>query len=511
MRQWRLPRAWLVSLGCVLAAGLMLAACSLDPSSSLPVGQAASHALGPSGQASNQPHSPAKGDTYQARLLYTARTYLGRMTLDEKLGQMFLIETSGPNYYADVDTMVRSLHAGALIIYGKNMKTPQQLKTYIATMQANAAIPLMVTMDEEGGVVDRLGYYHFDPPLPAAQDLAATGSTNGAEQAGETAAHEMQALGINTDLAPVVDVRSIPNAIEWTRLFGNDPTTVANYASAFLTGLQNNGEIACLKHWPGIGSISLDPHLTLPTVTRTLPELESTDFATFRALLAQNPGMIMVTHVLVPALDPTMPATLSPILVNGVLRGQLGYQGVVMTDSLYMAAISKRYTLPQAAVLSVVAGDDLLEGAYDSYSMNAMLAALHNAINDGTITTARIDQSVMRILELKARFGLIHMLPPPGVSTYGAALHSTSARVNMTIVTNVRYASRGSAATRRTVRVSCPDGSTPRSQVAISAMSAVRKVISSAISPEKRGAANWLRSRMARRAPSRMRSRATSG
>jgi beta-N-acetylhexosaminidase len=233
----------------------------------------------------------------------------------------------------------------------------------------------------------------------------------------------MQALGINTDLAPVVDVRSIPNAVEYTRLYGDDPTTVINYAGAFLSGLQDNGEVACLKHWPGIGSTSVDPHKALPTITRSVPELESTDFATFRALLAQNPGMIMVTHVLVPALDPVMPATLSPTLVDGVLRGELGYQGVVMTDSLYMAAISQRYTLPQAAVLSVIAGDDLLEGAFDSYSMTGMLAALHNAIDDGSISSDRIDQSVLRILELKARFGLIPMLQPTQLSTAGAILY----------------------------------------------------------------------------------------
>jgi beta-N-acetylhexosaminidase len=115
-----------------------------------------------------------------------------------------------------------------------------------------------------------------------------------------------------------------------------------------------------------------------------------------------------------------MPATLSPIMVNGVLRGQLGYQGVVMTDSLYMAAISEHYNLPEAAVLSVEAGDDLLEGAYDSYTMSAMLAALQAAISSGSITVDRINQSVVRILELKARFGLIPLLPVPGVSTYGA-------------------------------------------------------------------------------------------
>jgi beta-N-acetylhexosaminidase len=421
MREWSWRGKALVSLFCIAVLALVLSACSLGASGSLPMAQGASRALGPT-PVSGQPHSPPKGDTSQARLLATARSYLSHMSLDEKLGQMFLIETTSQTYTPDVDTMISGLHAGAMIIYAQNMQTPEQLHTLISNVQAHATIPLMVSMDEEGGVVDRLGSSSFDPPLPAAQDLSASGTPSTAEQAGAAAAHEMQVLGINTDLAPVVDVRTIPNAIEYTRIFGDDPATVTNYAGAFLSGLQDNGEIACLKHWPGIGSISLDPHKALPTITRSLPELESTDFATFKALLVDNPGMIMVTHVLVPALDPVMPATLSPILVNGVLRGELGYQGVVMTDSLYMEAISQRYTLPQAAVLSVTAGDDLLEGAFDSYSMMGMLAALHNAINNGSISTDRIDQSVTRILELKVRFGLIPMLQLPKPATIGGTL-----------------------------------------------------------------------------------------
>ncbi|MGH2515029.1 MAG: glycoside hydrolase family 3 N-terminal domain-containing protein, partial [Ktedonobacterales bacterium] len=162
-----------------------------------------------------------------------------------------------------------------------------------------------------------------------------------------------------------------------------------------------------LKHWPGIGSVALDPHKTLPTIDRSLAQLESTDFAAFRGLLSQQPGMIMVTHVLVNAIDPTMPATLSPKMVNGVLRGELGYQGVVVTDSLYMQGIAVRYSLPEAAVLSVEAGDDLLEGAFDTNSMAAMLAALHDAINSGQISMARINQSVTRILTLKASYGIL--------------------------------------------------------------------------------------------------------
>jgi len=176
--------------------------------------------------------------------------------------------------------------------------------------------------------------------------------------------------------------------------------------------LQQSGVVGCLKHWPGIGSVSLDPHDTLPVMDRTRQQLETTEFASFRGLLALNPGMVMVTHVVVPAIDPSLPATLSSKLVQGVLRGELGYDGVVMTDSLYMKGISLRYDLGEAAVMSVLAGDDLLEGAFDPDSMRFMLAALKGAISSGRLSVTRIDDSVRRILTLKAHYGLLPVQPP---------------------------------------------------------------------------------------------------
>ena len=343
----------------------------------------------------------------EAAIQQTARQMVAGMTLDEKLGQMFLIETYYKTWTPDIANMVVGMHAGAMIIYEKNMQDPTQLHDYIASIQAHASIPLLVTMDEEGGLVDRLGYYHFFPPLPAAQDLGATGNPALATQAGDQAAQEMLAMGINTDLAPVVDVRGPNGSVETTRLYSSDPATVIKFAGAYMDALQSHGVIATLKHWPGIGDVIQDPHLTLPSIDAPMSQLEAQHFATFRALLSHNPGMIMVTHVLVNAVDPTMPATLSPKMVDGILRGELGYNGVVMTDSLYMQGIAVRYSLPQAAVLAVIAGDDLLEGAYDTSSMAAMIAALKDAINNGSISVARIDQSVQRILALKIRFGLL--------------------------------------------------------------------------------------------------------
>ncbi len=348
----------------------------------------------------------------EAAIQQTASQMVAGMTLDEKLGQMFLIETYYKTWTPDIANMVVGMHAGAMIVYEKNMQDPTQLHDYIASIQANASVPLLVTMDEEGGLVDRLGYYHFDPPLPAAQDLGATGNPALATQAGDQAAQEMLALGINTDLAPVVDVRGPNGSVETTRLYSSDPATVTSFAGAYMDALQSHGVIATLKHWPGIGDVTQDPHLTLPSIDAPMSQLEAQHFATFRALLSHNPGMIMVTHVLVNAVDPTMPATLSPKMVDGILRGELGYNGVVMTDSLYMQGIAVRYSLPQAGVLAVIAGDDLLEGAYDTSSMAAMIAALKSAINDGSISVARIDQSVQRILALKIRFGLLPLHDP---------------------------------------------------------------------------------------------------
>ena len=344
---------------------------------------------------------------HAADIQATAQADLSGMSLDEKLGQMFLIETYYQAWTPDIANMVVGMHAGAVIIYAKNMQSPQQLQAYIASMQSHTKIPLLVTMDEEGGLVDRLGYNHFFPPLPSAQALGDTGNPKLATQAGDQAAQEMRAMGINTDLAPVVDVRGPNGSVETTRLYGSTNGTVTNFAGAYLDALQSHNIIGTLKHWPGIGDVTLDPHKTLPTIDASMAQLQSQHFATFRALLAHNPGMIMVTHVIVNAIDPTMPATLSPKLVNGVLRGQLGYDGVVMTDSLYMQGIAIHYNLPEAGVLSVIAGDDLLEGAFDTSSMAGMIAALKAAIASGRISVARIDQSVTRILKLKIRFGLL--------------------------------------------------------------------------------------------------------
>lgn len=415
----RRDRRWLVVVAglalCAVLIGVVSAVATSRLARPSAMARATATATATMTPGSHWTYNPAKDNStaailaaeHEADIQATAQGDLNRMTLDEKLGQMFLIETYYQTWTPDIANMVVGMHAGALIIYGKNMQSPQQLHDYIASMQSHAKIPLLVTMDEEGGLVDRLGSHQFFPPLPAAQTLGESGQPALATQAGDQAAQEMLAMGINTDLAPVVDVRGPDGSVETTRLYGSTPGVVTTFAGAYLDALQSHGVIGTLKHWPGIGDVTLDPHKTLPTITASTSQLQSQHFAPFKALLSHQPGMIMVTHVIVQAIDPQMPATLSPKVVDGVLRGQLGYDGVVMTDSLYMQGIAIHYDLPEAGVLAVIAGDDLLEGAFNAPSMAAMIAALKAAIASGRISVGRINQSALRILKLKIRFGLL--------------------------------------------------------------------------------------------------------
>ncbi len=410
LRRWT-KRAYPAVLLAVLACLLAVLACDLSPTilSVLSRGAHGNETGSQTGVEIPTPahYPPEKPLTFADLVNQTVNYNLSRMTLDEKIGQMMMFETYAQSWDSTMASMVSQMHAGAIIIYKKNMISPSQLTTFISTSQAHTTIPMFVTMDEEGGNVDRLGDMGFNPPLPSATYLGSTGNPQMAAQAGARAAAELAEYGINTDLAPVVDVRVTPGQIEGPRLYGDDPATVTAFAGAFLQGLQQNHVIGTLKHWPGIGDAAQDPHLTLPVINRTRAQLDSTEFAPFRNLLKDNPGMIMVTHVILSAIDPSMPTSLSPKVVQGILRDEMGYQGVIITDNLWMDGVSSHYSLGQAAVLAIQAGDDLLEGAWDPQHLQLMITAVKNAVNSGQISVARIDQSVRRLLTLKATYGIL--------------------------------------------------------------------------------------------------------
>lgn len=351
------------------------------------------------------PHAAARLSLAPSLRLLATR-YLSRMSLDEKLGQLFVVELVGPAYTPDNAALVERLHAGGILLYNREMPTFAAAHSLVAAAQTHARIPLFVVVDEEGGWVDRMSdIYGF---RPSASMIAATGSIAFARQQAAQVARDMKSIGLNFDLAPDVDVALVNGPDQSTRTFGSTPGQVTAFAGAYLDALQSNGIIGCIKHFPGLGAATHDAHLGLPIIARSRAQIEQVELAPYRSLIAHNaPGCVMSTDLLMPALDPRMPAELSYPTITGVLRDQLGYDGVVVTDALYMRGISQTYSMPEAGVLAIQAGVDFLMGPWDPGQMQAMIAALKSALANGRISMARIDQSVIRLLELKLRFGLI--------------------------------------------------------------------------------------------------------
>jgi len=367
----------------------------------------ATPALSPIARMDGEAESPLKAQ------LAKVRQIMAGMTLDQKLGQLIIVEYLGNNYTGTgLQYMIANQFVGGFLYQesNHNFDPPYDVISNVADFSReamrDAKIPLLIGTDQEGGLVNRL--YVFHGYLPSAAEMVATGNPRTAYNQGAMAAKWMLQLGINADLAPVVDVHTVDPPVLATRMFGRDPNTVATYAGAYLDGLQQNNVAGCLKHYPGLGAITSDPHTGLPAVNRSLAGLENIDLAPYKLMIQKNhPAMIMSTDVLVPAIDPSWPAELSQKTINDLLRNQLGYNGVVITDGLYMEGISERWTLSQAAVLSIIAGDDLIEGPYTPSLVATVVAAFKQAIQQGKLTIARIDQSVERILLMKVQYGII--------------------------------------------------------------------------------------------------------
>lgn len=339
---------------------------------------------------------------------------ISHMSLNDELGQLFVAEFTGTTFNGENAAMIEQLHPGGIILYTFSMQEAKQTQTLIKSAQWNSKIPLLVTVDEEGGCVDRLNKIY--PPRPGEPEIGATGSTKYAYQQGAKTAQDMTALGFNVNLAPDVDVKLVEGRDLLCRTFGATPGLVTKMSEAYLDGMQDNGVIGTLKHFPGLGDALEDAHLSLPVINRTRSQVESVELAPYRAMIDSGKAqMVMTTDLLMPAFDPALPAELSPSIITGLLRSELGFDGVVMTDALYMDGISKTWSMPQAGVLAIEAGCDMLLGPWNVSQMRAMISALQKALKSGAITKARIDQSVRRILTLKMRMGLIP-LPAGGQS-----------------------------------------------------------------------------------------------
>ncbi len=361
----------------------------------------------------NQHYDLTPGATVQATPQLTPQQFVNlviqNMTLDQKLGQMLIVQFVGPNYSLDISTMISQYHVGAVLLFtvNNNIVDKAQLKGLIQQMQSNSSIPMVVAIDQEGGTVDRLKA--LDGPRPPAADIGATNDTGKAMAAGIRDAQDLASYGFNLNLTPVVDVTNVYNTQLYDRTYGNNAALVTKMAQAYLYGLQQSGKVlGTLKHFPGLGDVGVDPHSGVPNLYRSKSDLEAIDWAPYRALIQQgNVHAIMVTHEIVHSIDNSLPSSLSYKVVTGILRDDLGFQGVIMTDSLTMEGITAYYTEAQAAAVSVEAGSDLLMGATTPADVASMITGIKQAIASGEISQQRIDDSVRRILMLKYQMGLL--------------------------------------------------------------------------------------------------------
>ena len=360
-------------------------------------------------------HIPASG-TAQAAGQLTPQQYINlivqKMTLDQKLGQMMFVQFTGPAYSLSLSTMISQYNIGAVIIFASNgnIVNKTQLKNLIQQMQDNSSpLPLAIATDQEGGYVNRL--LSLNGPRPAAATIGATNDPSKATAAGIQDAQDLSYYGINLNLAPVVDVNTTNNSElhQDLRMYGSNPATVTKMAGAYLQGLQQSGKvIGTLKHFPGLGSVATDPHSGIPRVLRSKNDLEQIDWAPYRALIQQGSvHAIMVTHEIVMAVDSSRPSSLSDKVVQGILRDEMGFQGVIITDSLTMEGVTSYYSPEQSAALSIEAGCDLIMGSSTPSEVAGMITGIKQAINAGAISQQRIDASVQRILMMKYEMGLL--------------------------------------------------------------------------------------------------------
>ena len=298
------------------------------------------------------------------------------------------------------------LRAGvrSVILFAQNFRDASQLRELTRSIRQAAGAPVLVSVDQEGGRVQRFRGEGF-PDLPSAR-RAAAGGEEAVRRSAVTAARCLRAAGIHMNLAPVLDVDSNPaNPVIGERAFGSDPDQVASCGVAYAKTLQAEGVAACGKHFPGHGDTATDSHLELPLVEHPPDRLDRVEYEPFRAAVAAEVAFIMTAHVLVPSLDDTRPATLSPTIVEGHLRQRLGYRGVILSDDLEMKAVAAQYDVPTAAVAAIQAGCDAVLVCSGSVEVQVrMLEALVYAVERGEIPHARLEAAHARLAAAKRRF-----------------------------------------------------------------------------------------------------------
>ena len=324
---------------------------------------------------------------------------LRSMTLEEKIGQMMLIGFYGTELNDDIKYSLSAFHFGGVIFFDRNLTSVEQAKKLSDDIQAFAGqkIPLLIALDEEGGRVAR--GKEFLEPAPSQEEVGISGDASSATYWAQYNAKLLRSVGVNINFAPVADVGSRD-----TRSFGDDAQMVAEFVEASAQGYELENFLYTLKHFPGIGRSKIDPHKEVSNVEVGKDVLEAEDFLPFRKIIDGHDNskfMVMVGHLKYDALDAENSASLSPVVMTDILRGKMGFDGVVITDDLEMGAIKNHVELSTLGVKMILAGGDIALICHNYESQQIVYNSILEAVRRGEISEARIDESVRRILKLK--------------------------------------------------------------------------------------------------------------
>lgn len=333
---------------------------------------------------------------------------INSMSLEEKLGQMLIAGIQGYEVSEGAVKLIEEHKIGGFILFGSNIKSASQLTSLVNSLKgSNRAnkLPLLISVDEEGGRISRIPKSIKN--VPTSEEVGRTRDEEFANEIGKLLAEKVGAFGFNMNFAPVLDINSNPNnPVIGNRAFGSSKEIVRDLGVQTMLGIKQKGIIPVIKHFPGHGDTSVDSHIGLPKVMHDLKRLKAFELAPFEQAIRQGADCVMVAHILLPSIDPDSPATLSKTMITDILRKQLDFQGVVITDDMTMGAIVQNYEIGEAAVQSINAGSDIILVAHQEENVLAVLNAVKAAVEQGSVTEEQIDSSVYRIIKLKQAYQL---------------------------------------------------------------------------------------------------------
>lgn len=339
---------------------------------------------------------------------------LSKMTLKEKIGQLFVVCTDSLDFNAETEVtekMRKNLEEykpGGVIFFSYNLKNRTQVKEMISDMQKTAEIPLFIAVDEEGGSVARIANSKNmqTTKFPAMAEIGKTGDSKNAYHVGETIGKEIYELGFNLDFAPVADINTNAENTEiGNRSFGSEPKTVADMVSQEVKGLQAQGVSATLKHFPGQGQCGEDTHKGYVELNATIDRLRDVEFLPFKSGISAGADMVMMSHVAVSKITgKETPASLTKLMVTDILREELQFDNVIITDAMNMKVITKFYDADQAAIMAIEAGNDMILMP-DNFEQ--AFEGVLEAVKDGTLSESQIDEAAGRVLSVKIKRGIL--------------------------------------------------------------------------------------------------------